>query len=237
MVSSFVIVMSRGLAAEASVRLEECVYSCCAEAENDDSNYSIADVSESLLPDLVAETDCLECAPETVAKVKTESYEPYDVDNYHPPVLECLVEEEVRVCSVLTHELLKLHLSPEVVEVECEETKNDDTENEHVLRSPRLSLALASAGVTLKTAASTKVTCSEDECINDVYEETSCENWNHDGHDRKRHEIATSLEKSVCCTICALECVNNREKVDCHVKEKEHDKEKAAYAHDKLLGN
>ena len=120
-----------GLAA--AVCLNETVYSCYAESENDDSYYYIADVSKSLLPDLVAETYSLECAPETVAKVKTKSYEPYDVKYNYPPVLECLVEEEVRVLSVLAHELLELHLSPEVVEVESDEAENYDSEKEHVL--------------------------------------------------------------------------------------------------------
>ena len=121
------------LAASAAVSMAECVDCSCAETENDDCNNSIADVSKSLLPDLVAETDCLECAPETVAEVKTESYEPYDVDNYHPPVLECLVKKEVRILSVLTHEFLELHVSPEMVEVESHETENYDTEKKHVL--------------------------------------------------------------------------------------------------------
>ena len=122
--------MFRGLAA---AYLEEGVDCCCAEAENDDGNYCIADVSESLLPYLVAETDSLECAPQTVAKVKTESYEPYDVNHNHPLVLECLVEEEVRVLSVVTHELLKLHFSPEVVEVERYKTEYYNSEEKHVL--------------------------------------------------------------------------------------------------------
>ena len=133
-VSRFLISVCFGLAA--AVCLDESVDCCCAEAENDDRYNCIADVCESLLPDLVAETDCLECAPETVAEVKTESYEPYDVDNYHPPVLECLVEEEVRILSMLAHELLELHLSPEMIEVECYKTENDNSENEHVLRRP-----------------------------------------------------------------------------------------------------
>ena len=121
------------LAASAAVSMAECVDCSCAETENDDCYNCIADVSESLLPDLVAETDCLECAPETVAKVKTESYEPYDVNHNHPPVLECLVEEEVRVLSVVAHELLKLHFSPEVVEVERYKTEYYNSEEKHVL--------------------------------------------------------------------------------------------------------
>ena len=120
-------------ASAAAVSLAECVDCSCAETENDDCYNNVTDISKSLFPYLVAETDSLECAPETVAKVKTESYEPYYIDNNHPPVLECLVEEEVRILCVLTHELLKLHLSPEMVEVESNDTENYNTEKKHVL--------------------------------------------------------------------------------------------------------
>ena len=119
--------------AKKTICLKECVDSNNREAENDDRNECVADVHESLLPDLVAQTHCLECAPETVTKVKAESYEPNDVENYNPKALECLVKKEVRVFSVLAHELLELHLSPEVVEVESDEAENYDSEKEHVL--------------------------------------------------------------------------------------------------------
>ena len=116
-----------------AVCLSECVNCNSAEAENDNSYENITDVSEPLLPLLVAKTDSLECAPETMAKVKTEGYEPYDVDCYHPPVLECKVEKNVRVFSVLSHELFELHVCPEMVEVESNKTENYDSEEEHVL--------------------------------------------------------------------------------------------------------
>ena len=116
-----------------SVCLSECVDCNSAEAEDDNCNKDITDDGKSLLPLLVAETDSLECAPETVAKVKSESYEPNDVENYNPKALECLVKKEVRVFSVLAHELLELHLSPEVVEVESDEAENYDSEKKHVL--------------------------------------------------------------------------------------------------------
>ena len=119
--------------AKKTVCLKISVNSHYREAENDKCYESITDEVKSLLPDLVAHTDSLECAPETVAEVKTECYEPNDVKCYNPPVLECLVKKEVRVFSMLTHEFLKLHLSPEVVEVECDEAKNNDSEKEHVL--------------------------------------------------------------------------------------------------------
>ena len=120
-------------AAEKSVSLYKCVNCNSAEAKNYNSYESVTNVSESLLPFLVAHTDSLECTPETVAEVKTESYEPYDVENYNPPILECCVKKIVRFGSVVAHELLKLHLSPEVVEMECDETKNNDSEKKHVL--------------------------------------------------------------------------------------------------------
>ena len=66
--------------AASAVCLNVSVYSHSDEAENDDCYESVSDVGESLLPDLVAQTDCLECAPETVAKVESECAEPYDVD-------------------------------------------------------------------------------------------------------------------------------------------------------------
>ena len=68
-----------------------------------------------------------------MCEVEAESYEPYDVDENHPPVLECLVEEKIRISSVLAHELLELHVSPEMVEVESHKSEDDDSENEHVL--------------------------------------------------------------------------------------------------------
>ncbi len=120
------------LAAEA-VCLAVAVDCSCDESANDNDKNDASDPAESLFPDLVAEAHCLECAPETVVKVESESYEPYDLDCNHPPVLECCVEENVRILSVLAHELLELHVSPEMVEVECYETENHDTEEKHVL--------------------------------------------------------------------------------------------------------
>ena len=124
------------LLADDSVSVEASVYSNCREAENDYCYECIADIGESLLPVLVAETHALECAPETVAEVKTESYEPYDVNNNPDPAAECGVEEVVRVCCMVALELCELHVSPEVVEVECDDTENDNSEYEHVLCCP-----------------------------------------------------------------------------------------------------
>ena len=70
-----------------------------------------------------------------------------------------------------------------------------------------------------------------------MYKETCSENRNHDGDDRKRHEIATSLEKSVSRAISSLNCVDHREEIDGHVKKHEDDQEETADTHDELLGN
>ena len=120
-------------AADQTVCLKECVYCNSCKSEDDDSYEDVTDDVKSLLPDLVAHSDSLESAPETVCKVESEGTEPYDVDEYHPPVLECCVEQEIWIFSVCSHKLLKLHLCPEMVEVECEESENDDSENQHVL--------------------------------------------------------------------------------------------------------
>jgi len=139
--------VSAATAADQPVCLAECVYCNSYKSENDDSYENITDDVESLLPDLVAHSDGLECTPETVSEVESESCEPYDVDEDYPPVLECSIEKEVWIFSVCSHELLKLHLCPEMVEVEGDESENYDSENKHVLRSPGLSLALASGSV------------------------------------------------------------------------------------------
>jgi hypothetical protein len=93
-----------------SVSLAVTVDSYDREAKNDDCNNDIADPCESLLPDLVAESDALECAPEAVAEVKAESSEPNNIDDHHPKILECVVKKDVWVGCMLSHPLLKLHL-------------------------------------------------------------------------------------------------------------------------------
>lgn len=70
-----------------------------------------------------------------------------------------------------------------------------------------------------------------------MYEESESEHRYHDGNDREGHELAALCKETVCRTIGSVECVNHGESVDRHVQEKEDDKEKATYAHDKFLGN
>ena len=70
-----------------------------------------------------------------------------------------------------------------------------------------------------------------------MHEESESKYRYHDGHDRKRHEFTALSEETVCRTIGSVDCVKDRERIDGEVKKKEDDKEKAAYAHDKLLGD
>ena len=53
-----------------------------------------------------------------------------------PDVAECGSEELVRIFSMVSHEFLELHVSPEMREVEEENAENHDTEHEHVACGP-----------------------------------------------------------------------------------------------------
>ena len=74
---------------------EVCYYCCYSEAYEDEGCKCLSDDLESLLPNLVAPSDGLECAPESVSEVEPESCEPSDVDDHHPYASECLLKEEV----------------------------------------------------------------------------------------------------------------------------------------------
>ena len=53
---------------------------------------------------------------------------------------------------VHTHKFRKLHLEPEIVEVKHDETDNNHTQHEHVLRFPFYALARRSNGITVVAA-------------------------------------------------------------------------------------
>ena len=69
--------------------------------------------------------------------VEPESYETDDVDDGNIDLRESLLDEECTGCggkSVVTSEhLYKLHLRPEVDQMDYEECEHYDTEHEHVL--------------------------------------------------------------------------------------------------------
>ena len=71
-----------------------------------------------------------------MSEVEPEGSEPSDVDDQQPDAAECLLKKEVcllRSNVSALEPLYILHLSPEVSEVECDESENDHSENEHVL--------------------------------------------------------------------------------------------------------
>lgn len=67
-----------------SVSVEVCIDCNSDEAENNNTYEYDTNTCKSLLPNLVAETKCLECAPESVCKVESKCNEPDDVKDYHP---------------------------------------------------------------------------------------------------------------------------------------------------------
>lgn len=66
--------------------------------------------------------------------MKEESDEPNDVDSEHPPFAEGKAEKQVRIVleSADAEHLGKLHLRPEVSEVEEDDSEDDDSEDYHV---------------------------------------------------------------------------------------------------------
>ena len=129
------------------------------EKEADDAGDDDADDLEPLEPGLSAPADGLEHAPETVGKVQADGHEPDDVEDYDPPFAECDVQQEVGIVLVITdaEHLRKLHLGPEVGEMEADESDDDDTEDEHVLGRPGVGCGLARDLVTLPAAAGLEV--------------------------------------------------------------------------------
>ena len=100
-----------------------------------DSGNDHTDNLDSLEPGLSAPAHSLEHAPETVYEVEPESHEPNDIDSKYPPLSECSAKKEIWVIFELTYSkhLRKLHLGPEMGKVEEDYSKNDKTENKHIL--------------------------------------------------------------------------------------------------------
>ena len=120
------------------VRLAESVDCDSNEHEADQGCDDDADDLESLEPGLSAPAHCLEHAPEAVAEVEPDHYEPCDVEDKDNRVAEYRGEEEVRIVLESsdpeeTEQLRKLHLCPEMEQVEAYESNDDDSQNEHVL--------------------------------------------------------------------------------------------------------
>lgn len=107
-----------------------------SEAEEDDCGEDICNPFESLEPYFVVPADCLECAPEAVCEVEPECPEPDYVDDNIVPLSECQGKEFVWIFRFGSCPFLELHVCPEVSEVECKYSENDDSEHNHVAGCP-----------------------------------------------------------------------------------------------------
>ena len=231
------------------VGLDECVDGCGDEEEDDEGGDDHSDNLEALEPGLPAPADGLEHAPETVHEVKPHGGEPDEIEDKDPPLAERCVQEKVRVVLEVAdpEHLGKLHLGPEMGEMEADEAEDHDTEDEHVLGGPGVSGGLAGHFVTLPAAAGLDVLPGKPASVDDVDEEAQRKDGNHDVDESRAHEIASELEQSVTCreqlvvichdTVLAGKGIDDREKVDGTVQQKEDDKESTTDALDEFLSD
>ena len=135
-----------------------------SERQNREGSDDAADHFDTLHPNEVVPTERVESRPNTVVQVEPECAEPDEVEHAVHLSPDGLSEECLHVrCSVLriestglnTRYFRELHLKPEVVEVQAEETENAETENEHVLRLPIHAFFLTCYGITVVTARCT----------------------------------------------------------------------------------
>ena len=229
------------------VGLDEGVDGSCNEQKDNDGRYYGAYYLKAHKPLLVVPADGLEHAPEAVVYVQEDCDEPYHVEGHDPPFPESGYEQEVRILRFISHELLQLHLCPEMVKMEAEEAKHYDTQDSHVLCGPGVVLRLGGDLVTLYAAALFDVLIAEPYTIYYMHEEAKCEDGNHHVYERGGHEVAAKLEPAVSggeadrivrnLAEHSVEGVYDREKVNCPVKEQEDDEESAGNALYELLAD
>jgi hypothetical protein len=160
--------------------------------------------------------------------MEENSCEPNKVQSYHPPGFESGNEQQIRIFGFVSEEVLKLHLGPEMTQMEQKQAKDDNTEHEHIAGAPAVGSRLAAHLIALDTSAGLHILPCEPAAVGDVHQETEGEHGDHDIDDGKCHEIATFLEQTVGSTELACECVDYREKVDGSVQKQEDDEESSA---------
>ena len=138
-----------------TVGLDEGVDCGGDEQEDDDDGDDGSDDLEPLEPGLSAPADSLEHAPESMSDVQTHGNEPDDVEDHDPPLAEGDVQQEVGIVLIIadSEHLGKLHLGPEMGEMESDEAEDDDAEDQHVLGRPGVGSGLAGHLVALPTTA------------------------------------------------------------------------------------
>lgn len=109
-------------------------------AQADDGCKNVGDAFPAVEPYVVVDTQRLDGAPESVGEVEPQSYEPDEVNNYINRAAEGFANQGDTVVRIdlgqVTDNLVELHLVPEVEEVQSQTQYHDDTQYEHVLRSP-----------------------------------------------------------------------------------------------------
>ena len=132
MVDLFFLSIKTGL--NQCVSVQESVYRYGDESENYQRGDHDADNLKSLEPSPAIPAYGLEHTPEAMAKMEPHGDEPDNVYQENPPGTEGGVKQIIRIRSLLADKLLKLHVSPEMSEVEENDAEDDDSEHEHILR-------------------------------------------------------------------------------------------------------
>ena len=161
------------------------------QADND-SYPCIADAFQTLHPCVVIPSYGLHHRPEAVGHMEPQGDETDEVDREGPPLTEGDFEEPGSGSSgnaftrngvnhVELADFGKLHLSPELDEVNHHERYDNDAENEHVFRRPFNLLGARGHGIALNTAGFA-VLKREPGGENDVEHNTCCK---HQGADKR----------------------------------------------------
>ena len=119
-------------------RLDERVDADQGEEDADEGGEDDTDHLDALEPGRAVPADSLEHAPEAVGEVEPDGKEPAEIESEDPPVSEHGREEKVGIVLEIAdaEEFGKLHLGPEVEEMEADETEDYDSEHEHVACGP-----------------------------------------------------------------------------------------------------
>ena len=231
------------------VGLDEGVDGSGDEQEDDEGSHNHADDLEPLEPGLAAPADGLEHTPEAVHEVEPDGCEPDKVEDEDPPLAERSVEQEVGIVLEIAYSehLGELHLGPEVGQVEADESEDDDTEDKHILGGPGVGLGLARDLISLPTSTGLDILPGKPASVDDVHEETKCEDRHHNVNEGSAHKVAAELEEAVSGreelvvigdhAVLAGEGVDDGEEVDGTVQQKEDDKESTTDALDEFLSD
>ena len=238
----------QGLSQQA-VRLRVGVDSSGHEQENDDGGDDDADDLEALQPLLVVPADGLEHAPETVLQMQEQGDEPHDVQGYDPPFAEGGHEQGVGIVLIVAdaEHLGKLHLGPEMGEMESQQAQDQDTEDGHILGTPAVVLGLGSHLIAFDAATADVVVYREPDAIGDMDDEAQGQDGNHDADETGGHEVAAQFEQTVTGrekTVIggdgaelSVEGINDREEIDGSMEQQEDNEESTGDALDELLAD